>query len=984
MTRCPSCGQESPDGFRFCGACGAELAPRAPARELRKTVTVVFSDVSGSTALGERLDPESTRRVMARYFEVTRAAIERHGGTVEKFIGDAVMAVFGVPVVHEDDALRAVRATVDMRAALTELNEELERDRGVRIESRIGVNTGEVVTGDGDSIATGDAVNVAARLEQLAAPGETLLGESTHRLVRDAVTAEPVESLIAKGKSEPVPAFRLTGVVEGAEFIPRRLDSPLVGRENELAQLQRAYDHAVSERVAYQFTLLGPAGIGKSRLVRELYDRVDARLLAGRCLPYGEGITYWPLAEIEPLASKVDFEANRDEIALQTRRILERLAREQPLVVAFDDLQWAEPTFLDLVDYITDLARDAPMLLVCVARPELLDLRPGWGGGKLNATTVLLEALTEAESAELVDNLLTSTLESGTRKRIAAAAEGNPLYVEEMLAMVAENRDRDLAIPPTIQALLAARLDRLAPDERTVLECAAVEGQEFRVATLGALLSRPLPPSETLQALVRKDLIRPAGDETYRFKHLLLRDAAYEALPKEQRAELHERLAAWLEEATPELSEIVGFHLERAYGFRAELGPVDERTQELARRAATLLAAAGRRASARADVPATINLLERAVRLLDDDEADAVALYPDLALALSEGGDLQRAEELYGIAEERGDERTKLRARLGRLWLELLRGAPQAVAAGPLEAIVADAERLGDQETLAHALGRSGVLAIWLGDNVKAQQLLRRSLQHAESVGDVRRTSEAVFWIALDLLWGPTPVQTALEECRKLTESIEVDQRARSELLVAQGALLALSGDFERGRQLGAEAREALRERGQMVSYAATAQPMSVIELLAGDAPAAERKLREAHEILLAAGERGYLSTVSSLLALALTAQERFEEAKRFAENARRIGTQDDVVTQIYWRVAMAQVAAAKGQHEEAARLATEALDLPPDENGFDWPIAAVELAHIFEPEARRAMLERAVAGATAKGNAVTERQAREKLAALT
>ena len=718
MERCSSCGQENPDGFRFCGACGTPLAGDAPAREVRKTVTVLLCDVSGSTAMGERLDPESTRRVMARYFDAMREAIERHGGRVEKFIGDAVMAVFGIPVVHEDDALRAVRATADMRGALAELNEELERDRGVRIESRIGVNTGEVVTGEGDTLATGDAVNVAARLEQAAAPGEILLGEPTYRLVRDAVTAEPVEPLTAKGKSAPVPAFRLTGLVEGAEFIPRRLDSPLVGRENGLAQLQRAFDHAVSERVAYQFTLLGAAGIGKSRLVQELRDRVDARWLSGHCLPYGEGITYWPLSEIEPLSSELDFGANRDEIALEARRIFERLARERPLVVVFDDLQWAEPTFLDLIDHVTDLARDAPMLVVCVARPELLDLRPGWGGGKLNATTMLLEALTDAESAQLVDNLLPARLDPETTEQIAAAAEGNPLFLEEMLAMVGEGRDGRLGIPPTIQALLAARLDGLPPDERTTIECAAIQGQEFRhdaiVGCVPGVVAGRL--AEIHQSLVRKDLIRPTGEETFRFKHLLLRDAAYEALPKEQRAALHERFAEWLETAAPEPAELRGYHLEQAYRYRAELGPVTERAQQLARRAATLLAAAGRRADARSDVHATINLLDRAVRLLPDGDREAVALYPDLGAALAEGGDFQRPKELYRAAEKLGDEATASLARVRRLWLELLRGGPQADAVGPLEAAIAEAERLGEETIVAEALLRLAVLHTWLGD----------------------------------------------------------------------------------------------------------------------------------------------------------------------------------------------------------------------------------------------------------------------------
>jgi class 3 adenylate cyclase/tetratricopeptide (TPR) repeat protein len=983
---CASCGHENPEGFRFCGACGAELTPASAARDVRKTVTVVFCDVTGSTAMGERLDPESTRRVMSRYYDAMREAIERHGGTVEKFIGDAVMAVFGIPVVHEDDALRAVRAAVDMRGALAELNDELERDWGVRIESRIGVNTGEVVAGEGQTLAVGDAVNVAARLEQGAAPGETLLGGSTHRLVRDAVEAEPADPLDAKGKSEPVAAFRLIGLVEGAEFIPRRLDSPLVGRENELAQLQRAYDHAVSERVAYQFTLLGAAGIGKSRLVRELEDRIDARLLSGRCLPYGEGITYWPLAEIEPLAGEIDFAANRDEIALQTRRILERLAREQPLVVVFDDLQWAEPTFLDLVDHVTDLARDAPLLLLCVARPDLLDHRPGWGGGKLNATTMLLEALTADESTRLVDNLLLTRVDTHTKERIAAAAEGNPLFVEEMLAMVTDGSDGELAVPPTIQALLAARLDRLPPDERTAVECAAVQGQEFRQAALASLVPEPLAGrlAEIEQSLVRKDLVRPAAEDTYRFKHLLLRDAAYEALPKEQRADLHERFADWIAANAPGLEEILGYHLEQAYGYRAELGPVDAAGRDLARKASALLASAGRRAEARADVPATINLLERAVKLLPDGDAEAVTIYPDLGTAVAENGDLPRAEDLFRRARELGDPRTALIARQRGLWNDLMRGASMAEAVGPMEATVQEAERLGDLSILAEGLTRLGVIASWLGENDRALTFLRRAVADAKATGDPRILAEPTRWVALVLLWGSTPVGEALPEVRRLAESTPGAGLAYAELLVVEGTLLGLTGDFEGGRALAAEGRRQLLELGQNVQYAGIGQPAAILELLAGDAPAAERIMREAHEILDGAGERGFLSTVSALLGLALARQGRYDEADRFADESREAGSDDDVVTQIYWRIVKTNVEAARGNQDEAARLAADVVELTnKTDDTFDGPIALMDIVDFLDPARRRPVLERALDETVRKGNVVSAEQIRAKLAAL-
>ena len=432
MRACARCGQENPEGFRFCGACGAPLDEAEARREVRKTVTIVFCDLTGSTALGERLDPETVRATMRRYFEDSRDILQRHGGTVEKFIGDAVMAVFGVPQAYEDDALRAVRATVELRDAVAALG----------LTARIGVNTGEVVAGKGDSLVTGDAVNVAARLEQNAEPGEILIGQETQQLVRDAVEVEAVE-LELKGKSAPVAAFRLLNVEAGSPGLVRRLDSPLVGRERELQRLRDDFENVVSQRSSYLFTLLGPAGVGKSRLVEEfIQESADrARILRGRCLHYGEGITYWPLVEVL-LQLGADAESvlalpSPNEAAVATRKLLEADAAERPVVVVWDDIQWAEPTFLDLIEHIADWSRGASIFVLCVARPELLELRPAWGGGKANATSLLLEPLRIDETSTLIDNLLGGAeLRDTTRERILEASAGNPLFVEEMLLML--------------------------------------------------------------------------------------------------------------------------------------------------------------------------------------------------------------------------------------------------------------------------------------------------------------------------------------------------------------------------------------------------------------------------------------------------------------------------------------------------------------------------------------------------------------------
>jgi class 3 adenylate cyclase/tetratricopeptide (TPR) repeat protein len=671
MRVCGSCGHANGEGAKFCEECGFSFAPApAFAREQRKTVTVLFCDVSGSTSLGEALDPERLRALLARYFRRMKAIVESHGGTVEKFIGDAVMAVFGVPVLHEDDALRALRAAVEMRDAMPELG----------IAARIGVTTGEVVTGTEERLATGDAVNVAARLEQSAEPGEVLVGQPTLALVRDAVEVEPVEPLVLKGKSEPVPAYRLLRLLESPE---RRHGAVFVGREHELAILQQAWARVQSERRCELVTLVGDAGVGKSRLVAELVRGLEATVVLGRCLPYGEGITYWAVVEVlkqldrQPseeaaaaaigsLLGETQAATSAEEIAWAFRMTLEHAAAERPLVVVFDDIQWGEETFLDLIEHVGLLSTGSSILLVCIARPELHERRQSW------PLTLRLEPLGDQE----VEQLISERVATGLREKIAHAAGGNPLFVEEMLAMADEAGD-EVVVPPTLQALLAARLDQLELAERSVLERGAVEGEIFHrgaVQALGRDEGGQVTPR--LAALVRKQLIRPdrqrfSGEDAFRFRHLLIRDAAYDALPKAMRAELHERFADWLEEHGAdlvELDEVLGYHLERAYGYRIELGPEDETERHragddmtgLGQRAAEALNRAGQRAmrlSANAQAAEHFSRAIAAVeRLPETDERSRTEaeLQLQLAIALSalHGLGAPEVERAYGRATQ--------------------------------------------------------------------------------------------------------------------------------------------------------------------------------------------------------------------------------------------------------------------------------------------------------------------------------------------
>ncbi len=570
----------------------ASPADTQSSRQSRRVVTALFCDVTGSTALGEELDPEALHAVMNRYFRELRAVIERHGGSVEKFIGDAVMAVFGIPQLREDDALRAVRAAWEIRERLPAVAEEA----GVLLTFRTAVNTGVVLSGGGENLAIGDAVNVAARLEQSAAPGEILLGPETLRLVRDAVLVEELEPLVVKGKSEPVRVCRLLSVDPRASGRVHAFDRPLVGRERELDLIRRAWQRTVEESGCHLFTLLGLAGVGKSRLVAELLSGLGdtATALGGRCLHYGEGITFWPLVEsLAPVGERANRVRDRlesggaatpEELFWEVRELLESLARERPVILHIDDLQWAEEMLLDLLDHIVELSRGVPILVLCTARPELLDQRPNWGGGKLNATTALLQPLGVTECEVLLDQL-GDGVKRELRTKVIAASEGNPLFLEEMAALAREQHT--LAVPPTIQALLAARLDRLPIDQRELLERGAIEGEVFHCTAVRALVDNGQAAhlDVRLAGLVRQELIRPhpstvEGDDAFRFRHLLIRDAAYATLPKALRADLHVRFAGWLEGNSSrllEVDEIAGWHLEQAdslpNGARAQARP---------------------------------------------------------------------------------------------------------------------------------------------------------------------------------------------------------------------------------------------------------------------------------------------------------------------------------------------------------------------------------------------------------------------------
>ncbi|HEY2640458.1 MAG TPA: adenylate/guanylate cyclase domain-containing protein [Streptosporangiaceae bacterium] len=1059
MQTCPSCGEENPDRFRLCGYCGTVLvAVQPPPQEVRKTVTIVFCDLKDSTALGDRLDSEAMREVLALYFSAMKPVLEGHGGMIEKYIGDAIMAVFGLPRMHEDDAQRAVRAAARMREALAELNVTLRAEFGITLENRTGVNTGEVVTGEGGAsqrLATGDTVNVAARLEQAAPAGEVLIGESTYRLVRDTVEVVPVEPLTLKGKPEPVPAYRLISVAERATST-RPADLPVVGRAREIAALDAEFRRSVAGSECRLVTLLGEAGLGKSRLIEEFVRSIadEAVVLQSRCLSYGDGITYWPLAEvfrqaagivpedgdedaraklashlgerlaeatsrIESVMGLSEQQYGKDELFWAVRAVLQELVRRRPLVVVFDDIHWAESTLLDFIEQLLDASFSVPLLLVCAARHELLEERPGFAAGRPAASQIELGELSREHSRLIVQNLLgEASLPGPLGQRILRLAGGNPLFIEQMFSMLIDDEllreqagrwvfsgaAEDVSIPGTVSALLGTRLDRLGPVERRVVESASVVGLEFSSGAVSVLVqdgSAQTNLEHPLAALCNKLLIRRAeagvGDD-FHFSHILVRDTAYARLLKRTRARLHERFAAWLTNTfrsrLAEYEEILGYHLEQSFRYRSELGPVDDHGRRLGAEASRYLSSAGGRALVRGDMPAAANLLQRAAALLDEKDPARALLLLDAGEAAVDTGELERAETLLTEAVDRAlsadDDGTARTAALSLLQLRYTTDAHavqesigrQENIIELVEQEIPELEAMGNDRALMRAF-RLLTYVHWtrarFGEAVAATE---RAIRHATAAGDEVAARRFLGSLAMSALYGPMPVPDAILTCEEVLARAEGDRKAKALTEVTIGQLEAMRGNFERARLLYRRSRASFEEFGYLLPAALTSLASSVIELLAGDLTAAESELRTDYQRLEEMGERNYISTTAGLLADVLYRQGRFDESAEFAGICEHLASPDDVASQFLWRCVRGKLRARHGAIDEAGALLSAAMALIETSDQLDLQGSGLlDFAEVRElagaPADAAALSEQAAGLFERKGNVVSAQRAR-------
>jgi class 3 adenylate cyclase/tetratricopeptide (TPR) repeat protein len=997
MTPCPTCGRPNAEDARFCSNCGQALVTRAVAEE-RRHVAALFADLVASTSMSDRLDPEVVRGFVSRFFERATDEIRRHGGSVEKFSGDAVLALFGLQTAHEDDPERAVRAAFAVRDALADVAPEAAQRHGMTLQVRIGIEAGEVVVGDpfgGATMATGDPLNLAARLEQHAEPGDIVVGPAVHDATSRAIRYEPAGAWEIAGKAEPVPAWRAVGVL--AEVGEGRgiegLEAPLTGRDDEMALLGEAARRARHASKAILFTTIGVPGVGKSRLIRELGAQLVTdgwQVLRGRCLPYGEGITYWPISEIvrtmagitpemdhmtaldrlrqaapdTETADRLAFaigltpeapvggEALDREIAWAVRKQVESVAASQPVLLVFEDIHWAEPPLLDLIEYLATWIRDRPVLLLCLSRPDLLDSRPGWGAGRMEASRLQLEPLNRDETAALVRGLLhVEGLPDRLREQVLDRAEGNPLFVEETIRMLIDRHavvERDgrwvasesvgeIEVPETIEALIRARLDTIPAEERTVLQGASVIGRTFQRSAVATLVEGPV--ERQLEQAVLRDMVteEPSVEPSYRFKHILIRDVAYATLPKARRAELHRRvvdwLIAWAGDRLEEFVEIQAYHLEQAVLLSRELE---------GRAEATLISAAGdalersaRKAVARDDPRATIGFAERALAL----EPPSAEQRAELEMLLVDG--LDASGQIRG-AREAGERLAETAQRMGRHDLRgrALRAMAFDVWAGMhaegLQAGLAllkeareELERAGDREHLSDVLYDMAWEGWWLGDVALAQKRWEEAAELIETLGDPVRETRVFLRLSSAHLQ-----QGHLDDARRYLDRAEARSEATSRLTQAgvwldRGTQLFFTGqDTAGGRALVERSLALSDESGSRALEERCLQFLGDMALVEGDVQGAVAYYERQVAVVAELGHAGRLPEADRNLAGALVDLGDLQRAEFHAQRAVETVGADDWFTVGSTKVTLGRVRDAQGREEEAGQLIRDGREI--------------------------------------------------------
>jgi DNA-binding SARP family transcriptional activator len=949
------------------------LAPGPPtsgAPLARRPVTVLCVWLQLAPRSGTELDPEAHGVVHEHVVSGLTAVLERHGGKLAASDSEHLMGVFGVTSVHEDDALRAVRASLEAREALTAAATGLPHHYRASLVYRFGLATGEaLVGGPGPLGFAGDVGARAVMLAEAAGPGQILIGPQVRQLAAGAIETDDA------GPDR----FLLRSAHAGLRPLAVRLDVPLVGRSEEMRRLEAAYARATRERVTMTVRVTGEAGLGKTRLVQEFAGRLgrEAHVLTGRCLHYGEGITFWPLQEVvrqaadgdsperikalldgEPDAAGVVEQLHRAlgsgnpgstaaaEIFWAARRFLETLARRRPVLVVFEDVHWAEPTFLDLMESLALQPSGSPVLLVCIARPELFDRRPAWAADAERAVCIQLTPLGEDPAAALLDSVSAGQhIAPSTRAQLIDTAGGNPLYLEQLAVSLSEQSGRNIrpALPPTIQALLSARLQRLGPGASTVLVRAAIVGKDFGEREIQELLpvEARAPLSRNLQTLVAKGLVQrgPGRNpyEEYSFRHILIQEAAYRSIPKSLRAELHQRYADWVEaffsDPFPGQSEILGYHLEQSVRYRTELWPADSESAALSHRAAAHLDTAGCAAHDRGDDVAAVNLLDRAAALLPGDDPALGRLYTNLGTALIEAGQFEKARATLGHAQRitaaNGDDRQHAHARVEALLLHLKVNPSQAAIdiARAVPGLRRDFEACHDDLGICNTLRLEGALHWDHSRSAAAEYAWQRAADYARKVNDRRQLADIFSWLATAALWGPTPAPEGIRRCKDYLDEIGNHPIGRAEILLNLAGLYAMQDDFATAEATLGTAKSMLETLGPTMT-AAIIHPAALIAMLAGDPVTAETYLRLEYGSLYEMGERRHLPSTAAELARAIAAQgpSRYDEAIELLDLSREAAAGEDLSPQAVGRGLYARILADQGRYREAEELARSAV----------------------------------------------------------